>query len=111
MISRYAVLKDKKVVIIDSPEEWGAMFEDAENRRVAHTEIDKGANVSTVFLGLNHRFGDGPPLWFESMAFGLPDGSELQERYTTWDEAEAGHEKMVNEARSKISLYASNVEP
>jgi hypothetical protein len=28
-----------------------------------------GMYVSTVFLGLNHQYGDGPPLVFETMVF------------------------------------------
>jgi len=54
--------------------------------------------VSTVFIGLDHRFfGDGPPLLFESMVFGGPlDGEQF--RYPTWDAAAAGHALLVDEA-------------
>lgn len=48
--------------------------------------------VSTVFLSLDHQFLDGPPLLFETMIF--PAG-DYCERYSTWDEAEAGHAKAV----------------
>jgi hypothetical protein len=48
--------------------------------------------VSTVFLGLDHSFGEGPPQLFETMIFG-GEHDEYQERYSTWDEAEAGHKK------------------
>jgi hypothetical protein len=50
--------------------------------------------VSTVFLGLNHAWDDGPPLLFETMVFrgGLSD--EVR-RYSTWDEAVRGHIEMV----------------
>jgi hypothetical protein len=46
--------------------------------------------VSTVFLGLDHRWGDGPPLLFETMVFGGPLNGN-QERYSTWDAAAEGH--------------------
>ena len=46
--------------------------------------------VSTVFLGLDHAFDGGTPLLFETMIFG-GEHDEYQERYATWDEAEAGH--------------------
>jgi len=69
---------------------WAMWFETAE-RTVARTETADGARISTVFLGLDHRFGsDGPPLLFETMIFGgAQDG--YQERYATWDEAVEGH--------------------
>jgi hypothetical protein len=46
--------------------------------------------VSTVFLGIDHNFGNGPPLLFETMVFGGEyDG--YCKRYSTWEEAEGGH--------------------
>lgn len=51
--------------------------------------------VSTVWLGLDHNFMRGAsPLIFETMVFGLPD-EELQQRYTTLEEAKKGHKKFV----------------
>jgi len=69
---------------------------DNHDRRVARTKVPGGL-VSTVFVGMNHQFGDGPPLIFESMFFGN-DGEpeeEDQERYSTEAEALAGHARMV----------------
>jgi hypothetical protein len=61
-------------------------------------EIDKPrplVAVSTIFLGLNHRyFGDGPPLLFETMVFGGELDKEL-ERYETKAQALVGHDEMV----------------
>ena len=53
--------------------------------------------ISTVFLGVNHNhWGQGDPLLFETMAFLPDDWSGLeQRRYFTWEEAEAGHQEMV----------------
>lgn len=55
----------------------------------------EGVKVSTVFLGLDHRFGDGGrPVLFETHVFGgAYDG--CGDRYCTWEEAEAGHDKWV----------------
>ncbi len=75
--------------------------------------------VSTVFLGLDDNFGDGEPslfesiilglgdekpqdsepLLFESMVFGLKD-EEPQVRYSTYEQAEEGHKKLVEEYKS-----------
>lgn len=73
---------------------WARLLEDENMRRVAFTKLPSGAEVSTVWLGLDHSFGIGPPLIFETMVFGLPDGEEVQERYSTEVEALAGHEAM-----------------
>lgn len=55
------------------------------------------ADISTVFLGVDHRFfGDGPPLLFETMIFNGPgDLDRAQWRWSTWDEAAAGHADAV----------------
>lgn len=66
---------------------------------MARDEFEGGAYVSTVFLGLDHRFGQGEPLVFETMVFGGPLDQE-QERYSTWDEAEAGHKAMVERVKA-----------
>lgn len=51
--------------------------------------------ISTVWLGINHNYGEGAPVIFETLVFGgTHDGS--MERYNTEDEALEGHEAMVN---------------
>jgi uncharacterized protein YjbI with pentapeptide repeats len=66
-----------------------------------------GVYISTVFLGLDHQFGNGAPLLFETMTFaedGAPIGFDqtICERCSTWEQAEAQHERvcaMVREAK------------
>jgi len=62
------------------------------DRHVAD-EIINGKRVSTVWIGLNHNLGDGLPLVFETMIFNSERSDCYLDRYTTWDEAVAGHEK------------------
>ena len=50
--------------------------------------------VSTVWLGMDHSFGDGPPLIFETMVFGGELDQEC-DRYTTEEQAQQGHAAMV----------------
>ncbi len=51
--------------------------------------------VSTVFLGIDHRFnGAGDPILWETMIFGGEHGG-YQERYTSLDDAKAGHAKAL----------------
>ena len=67
------------------------------DRRVGDTKVGD-TRISTVFLGLDHSFGSGPPLLFETMTFGLED--EECERCTTWEQAEAQHAAMVEKVRA-----------
>lgn len=57
--------------------EWAQWFENASSssenfqaRNVAQTTLPWDIKISTVFLGMNYRFGEGPPLIFETMIFG-----------------------------------------
>ncbi len=71
---------------------WGEWYETAD-RSVKITQIDD-ALISTVFLGLDRNLDGATPLLFETTVFGGEHDEEMC-RYSTWDEAEAGHEKMV----------------
>jgi hypothetical protein len=66
-----------------------------EQRRVALTKLkDNLVTVSTVFLGLDHSWDADPPLLFETMVFG-GEHSELMYRYSTYQQAEQGHNLVV----------------
>lgn len=72
-----------------------------EYRRVGLTKVASADGtvvhtVSTIWLGLDHRHGDGSPVIFETMVFG-EDGSAEQysQRYSTELEASIGHAEMV----------------
>ena len=84
------ILDGKKTVKCDDIIKWAMSFE-VGDRSVAHDKKD-GIRVSTVFLGIDHQFGEGEPLLFETMIFG-GDHDECQYRYSTYEEAEAGHNK------------------
>lgn len=93
---RFMVLDAQKAVVPADISTWSD-FLDGDGKRVGRTEVGE-ASVSTVFLGVDHSFGDGPPLWFETMIFGGPFDQETW-RYTTWAEAEAGHGRIVGALR------------
>ena len=63
------------------------------------TEIAGGIIVSTIFLGLDHSFGNGPPLLFETRVFGGSMDGDMR-RYITRKEAERGHLDMVGMVRA-----------
>ena len=92
MTTGYYILKDKKIVKTNDINVWGKFFE-SKDRIVKQETLSNGLRVSTVFLGIDHNFGEGEPLLFESMVFGADE--EIQERYSTYEQAEEGHKKLV----------------
>lgn len=63
-------------------------------------------SVSTVFLGLDHRYvPGGPPLIFETMAFWPGRDGYEQTRCSTWMQAEAQHERMVRKVASPRAVW------
>lgn len=100
-------LEGREPVYVEDLIEWCEWFEHAdEARRVARTTIGQ-AEVSTVFLGIDHNWGaDGPPILFETMIFVGKDGGveDYQERYATWAEAEEGHARAVAFVREAIRM-------
>jgi hypothetical protein len=96
----YWVLDGHETRKVDTVLEWAQRFEKT-SRHVGLTET-RLHRISTVFLGLDHSWGIGPPLLFETMVFDLhgESGAESDidgscDRYSTWDEAEAGHAAIV----------------
>jgi len=88
--------------------EWAKEFKAIEDRRVAKDILSDGKMVSTVFLGLNHNYGEGLPLIFETMVFASEsDGEDLDmNRYSTEEEALKGHKKMVKKWTDKLKEQA-----
>jgi hypothetical protein len=89
-------------------EEWATGFE---GDRIISQDIVGEHFVSTVFLGLDHRFGSGPPLIFETMIFCRHEPKRnkympwkirpcsldnYQDRYSTEEEAATGHIRAMN---------------
>jgi len=91
------ILVDRVPVAEPDLFKWGSWIEKAD-RHVAKTDVD-GVSVSTVFMGLDHSWGSGPPLLFETMIFGGEHDEGYQERCSTWDEAVAMHATAVKVAR------------
>ena len=75
------------------------------------TTVD-GYEVSTVFLGLDHGYGEGEsPILWETMIFGdgpvkcaSGDDNEYQVRYTSADDARSGHQRTIDWLREQIAL-------
>jgi hypothetical protein len=83
MSDHYVLNADHSVTRVDDLLAWAAWFETAD-RTVAKAHR-QGFEVSTVFLGLDHSFRGGP----------RQPGELYCERYSTWDEALAGHRRAL----------------
>lgn len=83
---------DKTPVEVNDLLTWARWMETG-NRRVAKDKIGE-VEISTVFLGLDHSFGSGAPVLWETMVFGGKLDQE-QDRYCSYEEALKGHASML----------------
>jgi len=83
---------DREGNVLDR-DRWISLFGDDDYKVVARTEVDD-VMVSTVWLGLNHQYGDGPPLIFETLVIDGGNDGDMW-RYSTEAEAIEGHERAV----------------
>lgn len=76
--------------------EWGKLFEDRKYKILKQETLPSGKFISTVWLGMDHNFGGGEPLIFETMVFPTKANymEEICERYSTEEEALLGHERI-----------------
>jgi hypothetical protein len=108
----YYILEGKVPVRCDDVGEFGRWFETAE--RIVQQDEVGNLFVSTVFLGIDHRFGAaGPPLLFETGIFirteceingkKLPGLADIDmERTPTWELALEAHRRALALAREHI---------
>lgn len=91
----YILTEDRLAIPCASTLEWAMWFERHPNaNRVALDECE-GYRVSTIFLGVDYNFtGCGDPVLFETMVFSEHEDLAMMDRYHTWAEALAGHERI-----------------
>ena len=91
-MSEYYLLVDKKIVPVDNLLEWAKGFE--EGSRIVTQEYVGDQWISTVFLGIDHQWGKGKPVLFETMIFSREDDAfeYFQTRSCTYSEANLMHE-------------------
>ncbi|MFF6988378.1 hypothetical protein [Streptomyces sp. NPDC010273] len=96
--------------------EWASLFGTPDYKHVAYTEVTSASDpavkyrVSTVWLGINHNYLNGPPHIFETMVFAdTPDPERyrgvfepdpawmdmLCRRYSNELDAKLGHQETV----------------
>lgn len=93
---------------------WAKWFETAER----HVGLDtiNGVKISTVFLGIDHSFGRGKPVLWETMTFTKRKGSynflnqNLCGRYTNVQDAKEWHQLVCESVKRKaLTLLKASV--
>lgn len=95
MSGQYILIKQKPVRCLDLLG-WGRWM--GEGPRHVGDVTKKGVRVSTVFLGLDHNYGLGEPILWETMIFGNNVG-DIMCRYRTMNQAREGHRQAVKLVR------------
>lgn len=98
-MNRYILTDSGEIQQVHDLEQWAKWIETNNSKRiVAKTRVNTGVEVSTIFLGLDHQFGDGPPLLFETLVFGGQYDQE-QWRWSTRTQAISEHDQIVMAVR------------
>lgn len=94
---KYKLTESKEIVEVKDLIEWANWYEF--NDRVVKSEHYEDFFISTIFIGLDHNFGNYPtkkPILFETMIF---DGKSITERYCqrhhTYIDALIAHDEIV----------------
>lgn len=96
---------DKQGILLKSDEEKIRLFNDIDYKIIEQTPIGIYF-VSTVWLGLDHNWGEGPPLIFETMVFWRGQHSDLyMDRYSTEEQAKNGHARACSFVRAGLITH------
>lgn len=105
MVRQYILNENREPVPEPDLLAWARWME--EHRKecgIARDDLGEGIWVSTVFLGLDHElFARSMPALFETVVFYENQPSEIV-RYATAQEAEKGHDEIVEWACRKWNL-------
>ena len=94
-MGNYVLDENGNPILCESLEDWCKFYQDSDRRIVERTKVGD-ATVSTVFLAIDHNFGgEGPPVLWETTIFGGAHDQEEQWRYSSLEEAKAGHAMAV----------------
>jgi hypothetical protein len=95
-------------------EKWAHWYQTAKRRRHVGNDFVGPYRISTVFLGLDHNFGDGSPILWETMVFRQSRNKKPTLKSGDWEDlyqdrcagsreqAEAMHAKMVKKVKASM---------
>lgn len=90
------ILKDGKPEPVSDILEWAKWMDEPSNRFVAQDRVNGKTLVSTIFLGIDHGWGQNKePVLFETMVFTEGGMTDDTRRYTSLGRARAGHRQFL----------------
>jgi hypothetical protein len=116
---RHAILDESGNVVECDLMTWAMWLEKNRQRIIEQDQVEE-LWVSTIFMGLDHSYRPkGPPLWFETMVFHEPEyeprldrmirpEAGYCERYTTIQEARAGHAAAIEWIKARKAEQGSS---
>jgi hypothetical protein len=111
---RQYILDGHTPIQAPNPLRWAQWMETADCH-VADTMIGP-LRISTIFLGIDHGFGNGEPILFETMIFGFDENDSYRTHCRTWDQAERMHvfakdiaETLVREADNTLAGFMAKL--
>jgi len=104
----YYILDDKNKPVEVDIEEYSKWISEAPCRKIIGRTRLEDSLISTVFMGLDHSYGDGQKhvLW-ETMIFG-GKYDEYQERYCSHEKAIRNHEYIVRKIINNEEINQSD---
>lgn len=90
-------------------DQWMELIANLDYKRVALTEFPDGTTISTVWLGMDHQWGDGPMQIFETMVFGSAL-DQSQWRYASEEQALRGHAETLELVRLELGIHTLEAE-
>lgn len=74
--------------------EYAQAMQDEAQRVLAQDHVGE-LRVSTIFTGIDRNFGNGAPILFETVVFGLPGDIHPQWQHSAWEKAMDHHGQLV----------------
>lgn len=104
--SRHYIVNDSGEPIPAKFSVWAVWFERYPRKRVVKQEWICNVRISTIFLGLDHAWGGGPPVLWETMTFSNRKDFDQEQRRCAGcrEQALAMHATMCDEVRTKLGL-------
>ncbi len=76
---------------------WAKWFEKSGKQRIVKQSKPNKYFVSTIFLGLDHSFGSGELVLWETMVWNPAGRDIFQERHSSREKAEMTHDRLVEQ--------------
>ena len=104
-MDKYILNESGEPVRCDDVLTWGKVYEAQRDLRIVGSDaVGDDIRVSTVFLGLDHRFGaPGEPVLWETMIFG-GEHDGYCDRYTSREAAVNGHAAALAMVRTTLGM-------